>query len=75
MSRKGNCWENVVAESFYNTIKTERLERFEFNSFDMAYSIIFGYKKGWDNTVRIHLNLNGITPMQYFYNNVVFLVA
>lgn len=75
MSRKGNCWDNAVAESFFKTIKSERLDSLKINSFGMAYSTVFRYIEGWYNTVRIHSSLNGLSPMQFFYNNVVLLVA
>ena len=75
MSRKGNCWDNAVAESFFKTIKSERLGNLKIQSFDMAYSAVFRYIEGWYNTLRFHSALNSLSPMQYFYNNVVLLAA
>ena len=40
MSRKGNCWDNAVAESFFKTIKCEWLYRFKFNSYSQLYDSI-----------------------------------
>ena len=33
MSRKGNCWDNAVAESFFKTLKYECTNRYKFNTF------------------------------------------
>ena len=43
MSRKGNCWDNAVAESFYKTIKYEWLYRFKFTSYNQLYQSIDAY--------------------------------
>ena len=47
MSRKGNCWDNAVAESFFKTIKTECIDRYDFYNVRQPWSIIFGYIEGW----------------------------
>ena len=41
MSRKGNCWDNAVAESFFKTIKVESLYRHKFENAQEVYSAIF----------------------------------
>lgn len=66
MSRKGNCWDNAVAESFFKTIKVECIHKHEFVSKTQAYSVIFDYIDGWYNTKRIHSALNGQSPAQAF---------
>jgi transposase InsO family protein len=66
MSRKGNCWDNAVAESFFKTIKVECINQFEFLSIEQAYSIIFDYIDGWYNTKRIHSTLDGKSPAEAF---------
>ena len=43
MSRKGNCWDNAVAETFFKTIKYEWLYRFKFNSYSQLYDSISDY--------------------------------
>ena len=43
MSRKGNCCDNAVAESFFKTIKHEWLYRFKFNSYSQLYDSISDY--------------------------------
>jgi len=64
MSRKGNCWDNAVAESFFKTIKTESLYRFKFKNIEQVYLAIFDYIDGWYNTVRIHSSLGGKSPKE-----------
>lgn len=64
MSRKGNCWDNAVAESFFKTIKGESLNRYKFEKIAEVYSAIFDYIDGWYNTRRIHSSLNGQSPRQ-----------
>ena len=64
MSRKGNCWDNAVAESFFKTIKTECIYRHQFTSLQKAYSILFDYIEGWFNTCRIHTSIQGKAPDQ-----------
>lgn len=64
MSRKGNCWDNAVAESFFKTIKVEYLNKIIFNNKSMLEQAIFRYIDGWYNTVRIHSALGGISPLQ-----------
>lgn len=66
MSRKGNCWDNAVAESFFKTIKEECINRQEFISRAHAWSIIFDYIEGWYNTNRIHTTLKGLTVRQAY---------
>lgn len=64
MSRKGNCWDNAVAESFFKTIKTEALNRYTFNSIYGLESVIFRYIDGFYNTIRLHSSLGNISPKQ-----------
>jgi len=75
MSRKGNCWDNAVAESFFKTIKGEKINKFNLTSFDQAKLLVFKYIDGWYNTKRIHSHLNGLSPVEYFYQNISKLVA
>jgi len=64
MSRKGNCWDNAVAESFFKTIKVESLYRYKFENVTEVYSVIFDYIDGWYNTQRIHSALGGRSPRE-----------
>lgn len=63
MSRKGNCWDNAVAESFFKTIKHECLYRYKFKSFSQLYLCIDDYIK-WYNTKRLHSSLGYISPLE-----------
>jgi transposase InsO family protein len=64
MSRKGNCWDNAVAESFFKTLKGECTHRYHFKSIAEAKAAIFSYIEGWYNRRRIHSSLGYITPLQ-----------
>ena len=63
MSRKGNCWDNAVAESFFKTIKHEWLYRFKFTSYTQLYESIEDYIN-WYNTERLHSSLDYLTPLE-----------
>ena len=63
MSRKGNCWDNAVAESFFKTIKYEWLYRFKYTSLEQLFDSIAEYIK-WYNTERIHSSLGYRTPLE-----------
>ena len=54
MSRKGNCRDNAVAESFFKTIKAERVYQTVYTTRKEAKSELFQYIEGWYNTRRIH---------------------
>lgn len=66
MSRKGNCWDNAVAESFFKTLKIESIYKYDIMTKKQAYSIIFNYIDGWYNTQRRHSALNGLAPIDAF---------
>ncbi len=63
MSRKGNCWDNAVAESFFKTIKHEWIYRFRYQSYNQLYLSIEDYIK-WYNTNRLHSSLGYLTPLE-----------
>jgi len=70
MSRKGNCWDNAVAESFFKTFKSELVNHIEFPTRAAARLATFEYIEGWYNRRRRHSSLNYQTPAQqesYFY--------
>lgn len=75
MSRKGNCWDNAVAESFFKTIKTEELDRYGLIPAKSLNTLIFRYIEGWYNTQRIHSSLGGKTPWEAFYEKNLLLAA
>ena len=62
MSRKGNCYDNAVAESFFSTLKNELLAGRPSLSSDQARSEVFEYIEGFYNRQRIHASLGYRTP-------------
>lgn len=54
MSRKGNCWDNAVAESFFKTLKVERVYQTSYFSREQAKIDLFEYIEIWYNQKRIH---------------------
>jgi len=54
MSRKGNCWDNAVAESFFKTLKVERVYQTSYFSREQAKTDLFEYIEIWYNQQRIH---------------------
>ena len=62
MSRKGNCWDNAVAESFFKTYKYEKANRYNFTSTDHLIRTTFVYIEGWYNTHRIHSSIGNMSP-------------
>jgi len=64
MSRKGNCWDNAVAESFFKTIKSELIYRDKYHTFKQAYDAIYNYIENWYNIKRIHSALGYKTPLE-----------
>jgi transposase InsO family protein len=63
--RKGQCWDNAVAESFFATIKTELLDRQPWPTKAKAHEAIFEYVEGWYNTRRRHSSLGYLSPVAY----------
>jgi len=62
MSRKGNCYDNAVAESFFSTLKNELVANDVFESKDHARMEIFDYIESFYNRQRRHQSLNYNTP-------------
>lgn len=63
MSRKGNCWDNAVAESFFKTIKHEWLYRFKYTSHSQLFESIDQYIT-WYNNERLHSGLGYLSPLE-----------
>lgn len=64
MSRKGNCWDNAVAESFFHTLKTELTYHFNFETREEAKQEMFKYIEVYYNQNRIHSANDYLTPNQ-----------
>ncbi len=62
MSRRGNCWDNAVAESFFSSLKKERIRKQVYRTRDLAKTNIFEYIEMFYNRARRHSHLGGISP-------------
>ena len=62
MSRRGNCWDNAVAESFFSSLKKERIRKRIYKTRDMARADIFDYIEVFYNRTRRHSHLGGVSP-------------
>lgn len=62
MSRKGNCWDNAVAESFFATLKTELIHRNKWADISKLRAGLFEYIEVFYNRRRLHSSLNYRTP-------------
>jgi transposase InsO family protein len=62
MSRKGNCWDNAVAENFFKIIKSEMIYHYDYRSVKQAKSAIFEFIEVWYNRKRKHAYLGYKTP-------------
>ncbi len=65
MSRKGDCWDNAPAESFFKTLKTELCGDRAFQSRRTARVAIFEYIEVFYNRFRLHSTLGYMTPSEY----------
>ena len=65
MSSKGNCYDNAVAESFFNSLKTESSRGNIFKTKQEAKNAIFEYIEAFYNTTRMHSTLNYCSPTQF----------
>lgn len=65
MSRKGNCHDNAVAESFFSNLKNEVTYHYNFNTRDEARLAIFDYIEVFYNRMRLHQTLGYKTPNDY----------
>jgi len=63
MSRKGNCWDNAVAESFFKTIKYEELNHHQFTNREHVEQVVAQYIE-WYNNQRLHSSIGYKTPIQ-----------
>jgi len=62
MSRRGNCWDNAVAESFFSSLKKERIKKRVYKTRDLARADVFNYIEMFYNPTRHHTHLDGISP-------------
>lgn len=65
MSRKGDCWDNAVAESFLHTLKVELVNRYRFRTREEAKRLIFEYIEMYYNIKRTHSTLGYLSPFDF----------
>lgn len=65
MSRKGNCWDNAVAESFFKILKSEMVYHHSFKDHAHAKREIFEFIEIWYNRHRLHSHLGYVTPEEF----------
>jgi len=71
MSRKGDCYDNAVAESFFSNLKNELTWHHDFRSRDEARAAIFDYIEVFYNRQRLHQSLDYVSPVRYEEQRVV----
>ena len=65
MSRSGNCWDNAAMESFFSSLKTERIARKTYRTRDQARADVFDYIERFYNPTRRHSTLGYLSPMDF----------
>jgi transposase InsO family protein len=65
MSRKGNCWDNAVVESFFSTLKAELIAGRLYATRKEARADIFDYIEVWYNRQRRHSTLGYLSPLEF----------
>lgn len=66
MSRKGNCWDNAVAESFFKTLKTELIYGYKQTNKELMRLKLFQYIEIWYNRKRRHSFLNNMNIQEFW---------
>ncbi len=65
LGRRGDCYDNAAAESFFSTLKSELVNRVEFQTELEAWRRIYDYIEVYYNRQRRHTTLNYQTPVEY----------
>ncbi|MFI6510967.1 IS3 family transposase [Streptosporangium sp. NPDC050855] len=65
VGRKGQCWDNALAESFFATLKGELLDDRAWPSRAVTRSAVFEFIEGWYNLHRLHSSLGYVSPAAY----------
>lgn len=65
MSRRGDCWDNAVVESFFATLKWELVRDAQWRTRQQAIRELFEYVEVWYNRQRSHSSLGYLTPVEY----------
>lgn len=78
MSRKGNCWDNAVLESFFASLKTESVYQVELKTRAEAQNEIFDYIEVFYNRERLHSTLGYLSPIEFeqnYYGQNILMAA
>lgn len=65
MSRRGNCFDNAAAESFFGSLKKERVRNRIYRTREEARSDLFDYIEAFYNRTRRHSHIGGVSPCDY----------
>lgn len=65
MSRRGNCWDNAVAESFFSSLKKERIKKRIYRNRELATTDVSDYIESFYNRKRRHQHLGGVSPQVF----------
>ena len=65
MSRRGNCHDNAVSESFFATLKSELVHREQYRTREQAHASIFEYMEVFYNRKRLHSRLGYCSPVEF----------
>ena len=65
MSRRGNCWDNAVAESFFSSLKKERIKKRIYKNRKLAIEDVSDYIDVFYNPTRRHQHLGGVSPDEF----------
>jgi putative transposase len=65
MSRRGNCWDNAAMESFFSSLKRERVHRRKYWTREEAAEDLGDYIERFYNTRRRHSHNDGVSPAEY----------
>jgi len=65
MSRSGNVWDNAAMESFFSSLKTERIARKVYRTRNHAKAEVFDYIERFYNPTRRHSTLVYLSPMDF----------
>jgi len=65
MSMSGNCWDNAAMESFFSSLKTERIGKMVYRSRAQAKADVFDYIECFYNPTRRHSTLGYLSPIDF----------
>jgi putative transposase len=65
MCRSGNVWDNAAMESFFSSLKTERIRGLLYRTRDAARADVFNYIERFYNTIRRHSTIGCLSPAEF----------